>query len=143
MNSSVAFINALAVDDGLIDRLSAMPFSATGTRRICLHESEASPLHAMLVEGLDESRFPRHFHSDSDEVTVAVRGKLEILVWDGGLYESPQKIVLGLGDKDTKVAFVPKHTPHVTRALGGNCIYLEVKLGPFKKDALVQVDVPV
>lgn len=140
MNASVEFVKALSVDDGLIDRLSALPFSATGTRRLCLHEGEASLLHAMLVESIGDSRFPGHYHSDSDEVTIAVKGKLEILVWDRGADESPRQLILGLGANETKVAFVPKHTPHITKAVGGNCVYLEVKLGPFKKDALVQVD---
>ena len=139
-NPSVQFMSALSVDDGLVGKLAAMPFTATGTRRICLHESEVSPLHAMLVESVAGSSFPGHYHSDGDEVTIAVKGRMEILVWDKGADNAPTRLVLGPGEGETKVAFVPKHTPHITQPLGGNCVYLEVKLGPFKKDALVQVD---
>jgi cupin fold WbuC family metalloprotein len=138
-NTSVQFLNALAVDEDLVVRLAGLPFSATGTRRICLHEAETSPLHAMLVESVADSRFPGHYHSDSDEVTIVVKGCLEILVWDKGVESAPQRLELR-PDGDAKIAFIPKHTPHITKALGGNCVYLEVKLGPFKKDALVQVD---
>lgn len=139
-NSSVQFLNALAVDDGLIKRLASLPFSATGTRRICLHESEASPLHAMLVESVAESEFPGHAHSDSDEVTLAVKGRLDIRIWDKGVTVAPSRMVLGTGENETRMVFVPKDVPHITKALGGNCVYLEVKLGPFKKDALVLIE---
>jgi cupin fold WbuC family metalloprotein len=138
--SPVQFMSALAVDDALVARLAAMPFSATGTRRICLHASEASPLHAMLVESQAGNSFPGHYHTDSDEVTIAVKGRLEILVWAKGAGTPPTRLTLGDAPGDTKIAFVPKETTHITKALGGNCVYLEVKLGPFKKDALVRVD---
>jgi len=125
-NTSVAFLRALAVDDALIDQLSSLPFSQTGTRRICLHESEASPLHAMLVESKSDVSFPPHFHSDSDEVSVAIVGQLELLVWNEGA--------------DSQVSIVPVGVTHLTKAISENCVYLEVKLGPFEKNALVPVD---
>lgn len=138
-NPSVAFLNALAVDPALIEELSELAFSGTGTRRICLHKSEASLLHVMLVESKPEQSFPAHFHSDSDEVSVAVSGQLEIVVWKDGHGEKPEKLILGGGHGGVPVSLIPKGVTHTTQAVGGNCIYLEVKLGPFLKDALVQV----
>lgn len=138
-NKAVEFISALAVDQELIDRLSQLSFSPTGTRRICLHESETSALHGMLVESLGGSTFPAHYHSDGDEVTVPVSGRLEIMAWDRGLAEKPTRLVLGPGPQDAKIAFMRRNVAHTTKALDGNCVYFEVKLGPFKKDALVQI----
>jgi len=138
--SPVEFIIASAVDEVLIARLEAMPFSVSGTRRICLHESEASPLHAMVVESLDGSSFYSHYHTDSDEVTIAIRGQLEIMVWDKGADAIPTRLMLGVAAGDIRIAIVRKDTPHTTKAIGGNCVYLEVKLGPFRKDALVRVE---
>jgi cupin fold WbuC family metalloprotein len=139
-NTSVAFLRALAVDDALIDQLSSLPFSQTGTRRICLHESEASPLHAMLVESKSDVSFPPHFHSDSDEVSVAIVGQLELLVWNEGADKKPERIVLGRGPGNSQVSIVPVGVTHLTKAISENCVYLEVKLGPFEKNALVPVD---
>ena len=138
-NPSVAFLEALAVDPVLIEELSGLSFSGTGTRRICLHKSEASPLHVMLVESKPEQVFPAHFHSDSDEVSVAVSGQLEVVVWKDGHNMKPEKLILGGGQGDVPVSLIPKGVTHTTKAVGGNCIYLEVKLGPFSKDALVEV----
>lgn len=138
-NKSVAFISALSIDQSLIDRLSQLSFSPNGTRRICVHESETSALHGMLVESLGGSTFPAHYHSDGDEVTISVSGRLEIMAWDNGPKGKPTRLVLGPGPQDSKIAFLHRNLPHTTRALEGNCVYFEVKLGPFKKDALVQV----
>ncbi len=135
----VQFLSVLSVDDDTLSQLATMSFSETGTRRICLHESEASPLHAMLVESVAGSSFPGHYHADSDEVTIVIKGRLEMLVWDKGTNAAPTRLVLGDAARDIRVAFVRKDLPHVTRVIGSNCVYLEVKLGPFKKDALVWV----
>lgn len=138
--SPVEFLSVLAVDEALLARLADMPFSATGTRRICLHESEASPLHAMVVESVAGNGFPGHYHTDSDEVTITIKGRLEILIWDIDANAKPTRLVIGDAAGDIKAAFVRKGTTHITKAVGGNCVYLEVKLGPFKKDALVVVE---
>jgi cupin fold WbuC family metalloprotein len=138
--SPVEFLFSSAVDEVLLARLAAMPFSASGTRRICLHESEASRLHAMVVESLEGSSFYSHYHSDSDEVIIVIRGQLEILIWDNGADSLPTYLMLGVEAGDIKIVIVRKDTTHTTKAIGGNCVYLEVKLGPFRKDALVQVE---
>lgn len=93
----------------------------------------------MLVESLAGSTFPAHYHADGDEVTVPVCGRLEIMVWERGPNEKPTRLVLGSGADDTKIAFIRRNVPHSTKALDDNCVYFEVKLGPFKKEALVQV----
>ena len=138
-NPAVAFISALAVDQTLVARLSQLSFSPTGTRRICLHESETSALHGMLVESLSGSQFPAHYHTDGDEVTVPVSGRLEIVAWEKGPQEKPTRLVLGPDMADAKIAFIRRNVPHTTKALDGNCVYFEIKLGPFQKDALVPV----
>lgn len=137
---SVRFLSALAVNDALLAKLADMPFTDTGTRRICLHESDSSQLHAMLVESAAGTEFPAHYHSDSDEVTVAVKGHMQILIWDKGLGTHPTRVLLGVGEGEAKAAFVPKRVSHATLPVGGDCVYLEVKLGPFDKHALVKVD---
>ena len=135
-NISAQFIRALLVDECLMEKLSEIPFSATGTRRLCLHESDASPLHAMLVESAAGNSFPVHYHSDSDEVIIVMKGSMEIIFWEKGLKNSPTRAPLGRGKDEVLAALMPKHTPHATKSLDTNCVYLELKLGPFIKDAM-------
>ena len=138
-SASVKYVRALALDKKLITHLGSMPFSATGTRRLCMHDAASSPLHVMVVECVAGSSFPCHYHRDGDEVTTIVNGRMEILIWDKGLSSSPTRLVLGNDEHDAKAAHIPRHTPHLTRPLGGNCVYMEVKVGPFDKDNLVVV----
>jgi len=138
--SSVRFLNAFSVDDVLIDELAKLPFNSGGTRRICMHSSELSPLHVMVVESTDGSNFPRHHHADSDELSILIRGKLEVLAWENGAEAKATRRVLGPSDGECRAVLLPKNTPHTTKPLGGNCIYLEVKLGPFDRDALCYTD---
>lgn len=138
--SSVQFLNALSVDDMLIDELAKLPFTSGGTRRICMHNSELSPLHVMLVESIAGSNFPRHHHADSDELSILIRGKLEVLAWENGADAEAIRRVLGPSYAESRAVLLPKNTPHTTKPIGGNCIYLEVKLGPFNKAALCYTD---
>ena len=139
MKSPVEFLSALSVGPELIQKLGSLPFSNTGTRRLCLHESESSPLHVMLVESKAGVAFPAHFHSDGDEVTMIIGGRLSIEIWDKGISQKPTTLTLGTGPADAKVLFTPKGTAHTTCAVETNCTYLEVKQGPFNKLALVSI----
>ena len=135
---SVKFVQSLGVDTVLLQYLQSLDFSANGTRRVCLHKSETSLLHAMLVESC-EAEYPRHYHSDGDEVTVGIKGQVEVVIWENGLDSVPTRLVLGLDSANTRAVFIPRNVPHTTRSLNGSAIYLEIKLGPFNKNALVQI----
>lgn len=140
--TSVEFCKALTIDSSLIARLNSLAFSSSGTRRLCLHGSESSSLHVMLVESQGNTPFPCHFHADSDEVTVLIRGRLELSVWDAGKENPPRVLILGGGESESTAAHIPRYTSHMTRAIGGSSTYLEIKLGPFRADALVRIDPP-
>ena len=96
----------------------------------------ASLFHVMLVQASTQKAFPRHCHTDSDEFTTVVTGGLEITIWTEGLQSSPSSLILG-GDFSGELATViRKGTPHTTRPLTESTVYLEVKLGPFERNAL-------
>jgi len=137
MQSSVKYVKDYLCPEELLARLSTLAFSASGTRRLCLHQSDSSPLHVMLVESRHGATFPRHLHSDSDEVTVAVKGSLEVRLWDRGPHCDPREIVLSAEPAGDRFVFVQRDVPHSTRSIGGSGIYLEIKLGPFSKENLV------
>lgn len=135
MGPSVQFLNVNSVDERLLSQLSSMAFSSSGTRRICLHKSESAHLHAMLVESVSGRRYPAHRHCDGDEVALVIRGALQVTLWNNGPNEPPITITMGDRVGDSKVVFIPKNSIHATEALNGNCIYFEVKLGPFSAEA--------
>ncbi len=138
MNASVKYLSALSVDDDVLRQLRTLEFAASHTRRICFHASPDAPFHVMLVEAEAGSEFPPHAHTDGDELSVAVDGVLEITAWPQGLDKPAQ--VFRLGRDGVPSTFMPRGTPHKTRALGGNAVYLEAKLGPFRPDALVKYE---
>jgi cupin fold WbuC family metalloprotein len=128
------YVRGLFIDDELRNRLSALPFSTTKTSRLCLHESDQSPLHVMLVESAFHV-FPRHCHLDSDEVIVLDDGGLVVSLWSDGELSPP--VVCELSSTTCRVAFVPRGTLHSIRSVTPTSRYLEVKLGPFLKEACV------
>jgi cupin fold WbuC family metalloprotein len=137
MNESVQYLNAIAIDARLVAALTELTFSNSGTRRLCLHKTESAPLHVMLVESLSGTPFPAHCHTDGDEFSTVVTGVLELTIWDRGEGAEPSVVQIGNREGLAKATFVPRGVTHNTRAIDGNCIYIEVKLGPFDKKALV------
>ena len=135
MNESVLFSNASCVDEALLKDLKNLPFSSSGTRRVCLHNDESAALHIMLVESQKGYIFPAHRHLDGDEVTMIVDGTLEILMWDGLPADVPRRYILNAG-AGAKALRVPSGRWHQTCAIDKNATYLEVKLGPFNKKSM-------
>jgi cupin fold WbuC family metalloprotein len=139
VNASVKYLNAMSVDAEMLRQLRTLEFAASHTRRICFHGTPDAPFHVMLVEAEEGFAFPPHAHTDSDELSVAVEGVLEIAAWPNGLEKPAQVFRLGDGVSST---LMPRGTPHKTCAVGGNAVYLEAKLGPFRPDALVKYETP-
>lgn len=136
IQDSAVFINQQSISEHHLSLLFSLPFSETGTRRLCFHESDHSLFHVMLVQASPEKTFPRHCHTDSDEFTTVVTGGLEIIVWTEGLQSSPSVLILGSDFSGEYATVIPKGIPHTTRPLTESTVYIEVKLGPFKRNAL-------
>jgi len=131
----VAYSDALLVDQFLIDQLGQLPYSSTGTRRICMHQDERASLHMMLVNSQDGKVFPIHRHTDGDEMTFIIQGEIEIVIFGEDPTAKPEAhIVSTLGG--TKAIRIPKNYWHQTRSLSANAIYFEVKTGPFDRSAM-------
>ena len=137
--ASVVFVNQHSITEEHLDLLASLPYSKTGTRRLCFHESNQSNFHVMLVQASPDSAFPRHCHTDSDEFTAVVRGGLEIELWPEGDQSTSSVILIGRDFSGEHAALIRKGIPHTTRALTEQTVYLEVKLGPFNRDAFKQV----
>ena len=133
---SAVFVNAQFISNHHLSLLASLRFSDTGTRRLCFHKSDQSLFHVMLVQASPHKTFPRHCHSDSDEFTTVVTGGLEITIWTEGLQSPPSVLILGTDFSGEHATVIRRGIPHTTRPLTESTVYLEVKLGPFKRNAL-------
>ncbi len=139
MIESVKFIKSLCVDADTIKDLQALPFSQNGTRRFCLHDSSEASLHTMVIEVEAGAAYPPHFHLDGDEVIFILSGKMEVFIWDKGSTFSPSIIYLDSSLDISPIILVSKEVIHLTKPIT-RCSYMEVKLGPFKKENLQVIE---
>jgi len=130
------FVTDDRINDDHIRLLSSLPASLTGTRRLCFHRSNDAELHIMLVQGAIDHTYPPHCHTDSDELTVVIRGGMEITAWSDGIKKPPSLIVVGKAFSGDHAVIVRKGIFHMTRPLSAETAYIEVKLGPFDPAAL-------
>ncbi len=139
MNESVRYIKSLCVDEIIVKKLQELSFSPTGTRRFCLHDSPEAPLHTMVIEVEAGVEYPPHQHLDSDEIIFILSGKMDILIWDKGSAESPSVIHLDSSLNISPIVLVSESMIHLTKPIT-QCIYMEFKLGPFKKENLKMIE---
>tara|TARA_B100001287_G_C22641254_1_gene510266 strand:+ start:359 stop:811 length:453 start_codon:yes stop_codon:yes gene_type:complete len=136
---SLLFIEDEILGKNQIDTLKNLNFSETGTRRLCFHSSNESPLHVMAVQALENFEYTRHAHVNSDELIVVVQGKLRVRVWSTGEDSEPQIHFLGndLETCDCAAICIPMNTLHDTMVVVADTVYLESKLGPFQPESTV------
>ena len=100
--------------------------------RICLHDNQDSPLHAMVILVLDKFLYPPHKHSWKHEGYFILEGECEFQTYQ----EDPtlsfnQKLSAGdvfLNDMDAYHSLIPKSNP---------LLYTEYTKGPFS-EGLIQ-----
>lgn len=135
--TSVSFISSCSIGTKEKKILRNLQFSASGTRRICLHSNEDALLHVMLIELAPEITFPKHKHTDSDEITILINGQMMIEYWLNKDDESKFKLNL---DKRNRVAFIESGKFHSNSSGKNGCLYLEVKRGPFNPKNMIVDD---
>jgi len=91
--ASVVFVGQNSIKDQHLALLASLPYSESGTRRLCFHKSNESNFHVMLVQASPKNPFPRHCHTDSDELTAVICGGLEIELWTEGV-QSTSSVIL-------------------------------------------------
>ena len=74
----VEYISDPFINKKSIKKLKSLSFSKTGTKRICLHESEKSKLHVMLICLKKNVKYPFHKHTDSDELIIVIENEVLI-----------------------------------------------------------------
>ena len=128
MNRNSVSFEFSEISASAIASLQDLDFSATGTRRLCLHNSVDDLLHVMLVEILPETFFRYHEHR-SDEFVLILRGSIQILEKGSSTrHLSANKVSGGI---------VSAGIVHAIKAGGEGALYLEVIRGPFIKSLKV------
>lgn len=107
-----------------------LTYSNKGIKRICFHKSEKSLIHIMMIDTLRDFPYPKHAHLDSNELITVFDGKLKIEI-----FNKKKKKVTKLLKKNDQI-FINANTPHTTLPITRKCVYLEFKLGPFKRNKI-------
>jgi cupin fold WbuC family metalloprotein len=114
------------VSSNAIEYLKAMPYSATRTRRLCLHESYSSTIQMMLIDMAPHTVFPVHKHTGSDEAVYLIEGSL--------LYEFKSKTASFLSTDGLRSIFIPAGLDHSVQTTSAGALFLEFISGPFVED---------
>ena len=138
MNDSVLYLNSILIDNKALKNLSKLKYSKSQTKRLCFHEDNNSEFHKMVVEANKNTSFPAHLHLDSDEIIFILNGRMKVLIWNEGNEKKPFKIILDSKKNFNPILIIPKNITHSTENIT-KTRYVEFKLGPFKKNALVFV----
>lgn len=104
--------------------------------RICLHESNDSPLHVMLIALAPESSFPVHRHLHREEFLLHLTGSGRLQVQD-----SSSELVERFHFNRKKTFRVPSGTWHSMAAGRLGLSFMEIRLGPFVSDDTQYYDV--
>tara|TARA_B100001778_G_C18328364_1_gene511845 strand:- start:137 stop:607 length:471 start_codon:yes stop_codon:yes gene_type:complete len=102
--------------------------------RICLHASTKDKIQLMLNSLIKKKEgYHYNYHPYTDEYYYIISGKLLVFY-----YEKKIKKKLTLSKGSIEIFKLKKKTLHVTIPLTRNCVFLEIRQGPFnpKKDAI-------
>jgi cupin fold WbuC family metalloprotein len=113
-----------------LDELTAK--AASGPRRrahLSVHASAEDPVQRYFVAARPESYFRPHRHLTKAELAIVVRGRLDVLTFDaeGRVLERH-----GIGEGADHFAYeATDGTWHALVALTEDCVFFEVKQGPY------------
>ena len=105
--------------------LDQLEYSATKTKRLCLHKDEESELHLMIVDLKAGAKYPFHSHDSSDEIIILMNGSITIL------FEDDKEVELSTGSQRSLI--VEQGRKHAVTCGDKSARYIEVIKGPFKK----------
>jgi cupin fold WbuC family metalloprotein len=125
---TIIFLNTKLNNIDYKNIFNKLSYSSNGIKRICLHKSEKSKLHIMILQTKKGFKFPKHSHLDTNEFLFILKGKLELTIYNS--HNIKKKVLFG-NSKD--MTLIKKGVPHSTNPLSDKCIYLEVKNGPYNR----------
>jgi cupin fold WbuC family metalloprotein len=135
INNSVLYVNDGYVSNHSYNLLDSLPYSSSGVKRLCLHESPDSPIHFMLIKCNHNTLFPIHSHIDSDEIISIYEGSLFIDIFNST--DSDNFTTYHLSNSGIKTLLIKKSTRHRVYTSSFESIYSEVKLGPFDQSKII------
>lgn len=119
-----------------IDRIDVKELKESEFQRICLHKSETSQLHSMLIykDSTDISRI--HKHPNKEEVFLILEGMMNITTYDSDLNKI-KTIIMEPYDKNGIFAYmIPAGMWHETVVVT-DLVYMEFVIGPFNREETI------
>ena len=95
--------------------------------RICLHPSNSSTLHVMLIKFNKSKKNLMHFHKSKCEFYFVLNGKLDIVIKIGKKFK--HNIL-----KENEMLYLNNKTIHSVNVFTKQVIFLEIRPGPFNKN---------
>ena len=95
--------------------------------RLCLHSSNSSTLHVMLIKFNKSKKNLMHFHKNKCEFYYVLSGKLDIVTKIGKKF---QHNIL----KENEMFYLHNKTIHSVNVFTKQVIFLEIRPGPFNKN---------
>jgi cupin fold WbuC family metalloprotein len=90
----------------------------------------------MMIESKKGIDYPPHAHTDAPELISIISGELVIEFYDSESEVPCEKFQLNAGDAVCTAVLIPQGMVHTTKAQSTSATYLEVKLGPYSKEAV-------
>ena len=123
--------------NALLDELAAKAAaSPRGRAHHNIHATPADPVQRFLVVAQGDSYFRPHRHASRSELALLVRGRVDVLIFDGrGCVLARHSV----GDDAESLAYeTPQGVWHTVVPASGGCAFLEVKEGPYDPATAVQ-----
>jgi cupin fold WbuC family metalloprotein len=95
--------------------------------RLCLHSSNSSTLHVMLIKFNKSKKNLMHFHKRKCEFYFVLSGRLDIVVKIGKTFK--HNIL-----KENEMLYLNNNTIHSVNVFTKHVIFLEIRPGPFNKN---------
>jgi cupin fold WbuC family metalloprotein len=121
----------------LLDELAAKATaSPRGRTNFNIHDSAADPVQRFLVVANQQSYFRPHRHLSKSELSLVLRGQVELITFDDQGAVTARHVVGG--DADGFAYEAPRATWHTLIVLEDGSTFFEVKEGPYDPASAVE-----
>ena len=118
-----------SISNETIHHLREKALSNKRLSRICVHDSEESPLHIMLIAMPPNCEYPKHMHKTRDEFYTILKGDLTIVYVEDNNVNST--CTLSENSNLHKCLFLRARIWHSVKSGTEGCVFVESRLGPF------------
>ena len=120
-----------------IDKIDVETLKKSKFQRMCLHKSEKSQLHCMLIHKDLTDIAKVHRHPTKDEVFIVLEGIMDIITYDEDLNQKDTKTIESYEKNGIFAYMIPANVWHKTITVT-DLVYMEFIIGPFDKEINIE-----